>query len=90
MPMSPSYRVHATWSKASLIERELNRHKDTIQTSEGPAAQLGLDRLNKALSMPKAHADQVFALCGNVAPAQGHAVQRLQAARCAARRRGDL
>lgn len=58
--------VHGTLSKASLIERELNRHKDTIQTSEGAASLLGLDRLNKALTMPKAHADQIFAVCGNV------------------------
>jgi hypothetical protein len=58
--------VHGTLSKASQIERELGLHATTIQTSEGPAALLGLDRLNKALTLPKAHADQVFAVCGKV------------------------
>jgi len=58
--------VHGTLSKCALMERELNRHAVTIQTSEGPAALLGLDRLDMALSMPKQHHGQVFAVCGKV------------------------
>jgi transcriptional regulator with XRE-family HTH domain len=58
--------VHGTLSKAAQIERDLDLHALTLQTSGGPVALLGLDRLNKALSMPKAHADQVFAVSGNV------------------------
>jgi transcriptional regulator with XRE-family HTH domain len=58
--------VHGTLSKCARMERELNLHALTIQTTEGPAALLGLDRLDMALSMPKDHHGQVFAVSGKV------------------------
>jgi transcriptional regulator with XRE-family HTH domain len=58
--------VHGTLSKFARMERDLGLHTVTIQTSDGPAALLGLDRLDMALTMPKHHHGQVFAVSGIV------------------------
>ena len=55
-----------TLAKAARIERELHLNALTIETPDGPANLLGLDRLSRALSMPKASAGQAFAVAGNI------------------------
>ncbi len=62
----PQIGAVGTLSKSAKVERQRDLQARKIQTSEGPADLLGLDRLDKVFSMPKAHAGKVFAVAGKV------------------------
>lgn len=62
----PQLAAVGTLGKCARSERDLNLHAVTIQTSDGPFELLGLERLEKALTMSKAHAGKVFAVAGNI------------------------
>ncbi len=62
----PQISAVGTLSKSAKIERQRGLHAIMMQTSEGPANLLGLDRLDKVFSMPKAHMGKVFAVAGKV------------------------
>src|SRR4051794_13971558 len=63
---SPQVRQVGTLPKLAKRERDLGLHEMTVQTSEGPKDLLGLYRLHKVLTTPKAHDGQTFALTGKV------------------------
>src|SRR5690242_6337073 len=55
-----------TLAKLAKHERDLGLHAVTVQTSIGARDLLGADRLHKMMTMPKLHADRVYAVSGIV------------------------
>jgi transcriptional regulator with XRE-family HTH domain len=55
-----------TLPRLAKMERELGLHEQMIETPDGPYEVLGLDRLNKCFTKPKAFEGHKFAVIGRV------------------------